>query len=336
MLQDLKENFAIKLFETEGSMKQSKEINKRDDGNVKNDDVPTRKIKLVNSNARDSNCTRGEENKTTKSDEDDDDDSSATLELSSEVVTTSDDSLIDLETIKKLKTVDIEHNFSLEISEDDDVVNINMIEIGSGKEKELVKKIKIKSPVKDKKCSFKFSALDKEILKTENVGMDLEKFKDRYLNEVDRDFKCKFNHNHVVEDDNDKVISSAIDFALDATRKRKLVNKGEKEKSIKRKKLKKINSKGKKVKKSKKDDLHNRKLKLKIKFKDGKKKKLKKKKKKTKVLKQYVLQFSPVQLNSVIAKPETAVSPMKRKYIKFEKSPDKLVQTSIHSFFKVK
>ncbi|XP_073966125.1 uncharacterized protein [Choristoneura fumiferana] len=347
-MEESKENLTVKLSETEESLEQSKEIRKIDDENVKTDDFLTDEINLVNKDsidAKDSNCSEGEgaieksdsnptvdDNDTTKSD-DGDDDSSATFELPSESVAKSDDSLNDFDTPKTLKTVDIEHNSSLEISEHDDVVNINMIEIGSGNEKEFIKTIIIKSPVKDKKCSFKFSAIDKEILETENVDMDVEKFKDHYLNEVDRDFKCNFNHNHVANNDNDKVISSAIDFAIDATRKRKLDNKGVKDK-IKKRKLKKTDREVKRVKKLKKKDCHDRKLKLKIKFKDEKKKKLKRQK--TKILKQYVLQYSPVQLTSLITKPETDVSPMKRKYNKFEKSPDKLVQTSIQSFFKVK
>ncbi|KAI8431373.1 hypothetical protein MSG28_015907 [Choristoneura fumiferana] len=139
LAEGVKRKLNCKLSETEESLEQSKEIRKIDDENVKTDDFLTDEINLVNKDsidAKDSNCSEGEgaieksdsnptvdDNDTTKSD-DGDDDSSATFELPSESVAKSDDSLNDFDTPKTLKTVDIEHNSSLEISEHDDVVTL--------------------------------------------------------------------------------------------------------------------------------------------------------------------------------------------------------------------
>lgn len=86
--------------------------------------------------------------------------------------------------------------------------------------------------------------------------------------------------------------------------------------------------------------IRNKKLELKIKWREERFKlritETKRKRrlvKNKKSFKQYVLKYN-VDENSFIAKPETEITPPKRKYIKQEKPQDKLVQTSIQSFFK--
>ncbi|XP_063545360.1 uncharacterized protein LOC134753402 [Cydia strobilella] len=279
----------------------------------------------------------------------DEESSSSTFRLAPEFIADSDDSLPIIDTPKKLKMVNIKQD-SIEISKKDEIVNIDVVQIGSGKEKEFVKSLDLKSPVKNKMFSFKFSPLDKEPLKTD-VDMDVESFKDQYLNEVDRD-KCvkdsKNEERKKVDSIDKKCKKRKLEMKEEVRKKRK--KDGKQRDGMKHKKIKlKIKAmdpekagqmRTKKIKKMK--ELHkkirDKHVSIKIKLKDGNKCKIKKSKKiqKVKSYKQYVLKYSPL-LSSNIAKPETDVTPMKRKHTKIEKSPsDKLVQTSIQSFFKVK
>ncbi|XP_063631239.1 uncharacterized protein LOC134802490 [Cydia splendana] len=282
-------------------------------------------------------------------DKSDDESSSSTFRLAPEFIADSDDSLPIIDTPKKLKMVDIKQD-SIEISKKDEIVNIDVVQIGSGKEKEFVKNLDLKSPVKNKMFSFKFSPLDKEPLKTD-VDMDVESFKDRYLNEVDREKCVKHSKNEErkkVDSTGKKCKKRKLEMTEEVRKKRKNDCKqkdGMKHKKIKLKikaidpeKGQKRTKKMKKMKELHKKIIRDKHVSIKIRLKDGNKCKTKKSKKiqKVKSYKQYVLKYSPL-LSSNIAKPETDVTPMKRKYTKIEKSPsDKLVQTSIQSFFKVK
>ncbi|XP_072946652.1 uncharacterized protein [Epargyreus clarus] len=121
-----------------------------------------------------------------------------------------------------------------------------------------------------------------------------------------------------------------------------LVNKVDKKRPESRKN--KILSKVKvQYKKNKKLSIQNRGFKVKIKWRKeqlnlkitDERKKSKKVKNTPKVLKQYVLKYSPevTSPKDVIMKPEDN-TPVKRKYVKTEKRTDNLVQTNISSFFK--
>ncbi|XP_048002834.1 uncharacterized protein LOC125239330 [Leguminivora glycinivorella] len=277
----------------------------------------------------------------------DDESSTSTFQLPSEFIAESEDSLPIMDTPKKLKMVDIKQD-SIEISKNDEIVNIDVVQVGSGNEKEFVKNLDLKSPVKTKMFSFKFSSLDKEPFKTD-IDMDVESFKDHYLSEVDRD-KCNSKNEEVKQDLTDKKVKKRKLEMTDEDRKKRR-KEGKKHKDSKHKKIKlkikaidpeKVGQKrAKKMKKMKefhKKIVRDKHVNIKIKLKDENKRKIKKSKKiqKVKSYKQYVLKYSPL-LSSNIAKPEVDVTPMKRKYTKMEKSPaDKLVQTSIQSFFKVK
>nr|XP_013189879.1 unnamed protein product [Amyelois transitella] len=308
----------------------------------------------------------------------DDESSNSTFQLPPEFIADdSNDSLPIFET-PKLKTVDIQKDSSLEISENDEVVNVSVVKMEeTASSTDFMKNLDLKSPMKSKKCAFKFSPLDNETLEKENVGFDLECFKNRYLNEVGRDFKCKFRHDHAVTEKCSK-LRTAIDFAMEASRdrkrslaedrsleeipekKRKITDGTEKQKEIKRGKSKR-KSKKKKIKgnttdiklSNGKDNLKlsvqgKRKKKTRVSIKDKEiKVKIQWKKEKVQVkitesevkqdcpkLKQYVLTYKDMN-EPVLEKPQFDVTPMRRKYVKQEKSPDNFKQTSIQNFFKV-
>ncbi|KAJ0169276.1 hypothetical protein K1T71_015160, partial [Dendrolimus kikuchii] len=88
-------------------------------------------------------------------------------------------------TPKNLKTIHIENDSSIEISKDNQIINIDVVKMDSAMDN--FKLPALKSPVKNKKCFLKFSATDKEILQNTNFNLDLESFKNHYLNEVDGD-----------------------------------------------------------------------------------------------------------------------------------------------------
>lgn len=74
---------------------------------------------------------------------------------------------------------------------------------------------------------------------------------------------------------------------------------------------------------------------LRLKIKESKKEKIEKIENEHSKYKQYVLQyFSEITPKQVLMKPEKDISPLKRKYVKQDKTPDKLKQMSIQSFFK--
>ncbi|KAJ2941680.1 hypothetical protein O0L34_g10472 [Tuta absoluta] len=385
------------------------ENEKNDHVENKNNDIKNEKIDDV-------------ENK--KDLEHEDDSSNSTFQLPSEFIADhhSDESLPLFETPKKLTTVDIQKDSSLEISENNEVVDIKVTKIkDNSPNSNLFKNLKLKIPLKTDKCALKFSPTDKEALQEEKLDIDVESFKNVYLNEVDRDFQCNFKHKHKHE--KKKVekgkLRTAIDFAVDATKvkdnkrkklKRKLITndggakkkpKVDKEivldcndsnniklrlnntedvtesidltldnpKSSKCKKSPKSspktndkcetvktskNDKNRRLKKLKKlkNKKHRENIQVKIRFREKRlsleintksKKKLSKNKTRKghhhlideSKLKQYILQYSDnVSPNKVLVKPSHDITPKKRNYVKLEKSPDALVQTSIQSFFK--
>lgn len=222
------------------------------------------------------------------------------------------------------------------------------------------------SPVKTQKCALKFSPVDKETLQKTNLDIDFQSFKNQYLNEVGRDFKCEFSHQHIQNENKPGKLQSVIDFAIEASMRKEprklkrkmrqdrvannkkeltLVYKNRNKKNIKlicdnNKSLDltvdtpKIKKKHKKYKKNRaniqvKIKWREERLKLKI----TQSKKVKKVTKKS-AMKQYILNF-PKQKPEVVGllKPDYDVTPKKRKYVKTEKSPDNLIQTSIHNFF---
>ncbi|CAD0207160.1 unnamed protein product [Chrysodeixis includens] len=207
----------------------------------------------------------------------------------------------------KSKTVDILKDSSLEISAKDEIVNIDVIKLENSQNGEIYKNLDLKSPQKCQTCTLKFSPNSKEVVKTENIDMDVESFKDQYLNEVGLQ--------RVSISDSESVKSKT-------KRKRRRTDKLVLKYKSKKRKKKNI-------------EIKNKNIQLKIKWWD-KHLKLKitdKKKHKKKKFKQYVLNYS--ENKSEVAKPEYDVTPKKRKYVKQEKSPDNLVQTSIEKFFKI-
>ncbi|XP_061727655.1 uncharacterized protein LOC133532820 [Cydia pomonella] len=290
-----------------------------------------------NSSDKENNINQNNGNDNVKSD---DESSSSTFQLAPEFIADSDDGLPIIDTPKKLKMVDIKQD-SIEISKKDEIVNVDVMQVDSGRENEFVKNLDLKGPVKNKMFSFKFSPLDKEPLKTD-VDMDVESFKDRYLNEIDRDKCVKKNERKKEVDSTDKKCKKRkLEMKEEVRKKRKKDSKKRKKIKLKIKAIdpekagKKRTKKIKKIKEHKKIIRDNVSIKIRLKDGNSKTKKLKKIQK-VKSYKQYVLKYSPL-LSSNIAKPEIDVTPMKRKYTKIEKSPsDKLVQTSIQSFFKAK
>lgn len=216
--------------------------------------------------------------------------------------------------------MDILKDSSLEISAKDEVINIDVIKIENIQNDEFLKKIELKSPEKSKKCAFKFSPYNKEILDTENLDIDMESFKDQYLSEVGlqrvkRDVKI-----------DEKVTEKT---SSKKSRKRKhddeivLKYESKKRKKDKKKKRKNISIKDKNIQ-----------VKIKWRKEQFKLKIESKKKKKSKKFKQYILGCSP-QYCSI--KPNNDITPLKKKKIlKQEKTPDNLIQTSIQKFFKIK
>ncbi|XP_030036260.2 uncharacterized protein LOC115451975 [Manduca sexta] len=264
------------------------------------------------------------------------DDSSSTFQLPSEFIADihSDDSLPIFNTPTKLKTVDIQKDSSLEISANDKSVDINVVKMEDSDNVDFLHSLSIKSPVKSKKCALKFSPTDKEMLQESNIGIDLESFKNHYLNEVVRE--CNTEIPHVT-----KVRKRKHPKDKRRSKKRKLddikINHDERkrERRIKKKKLKtKVSITNDNI--QVKIKWRTERLNLEIRDKKKVRNKQKKESKKMKKLKQYVLQYTQDSVKDVLVKPEKEVSPLKRKYVKQEKSPDKLVQTSIQRFFTVK
>lgn len=207
----------------------------------------------------------------------------------------------------KSKTVDNLKDSSLEISAKDEIVNIDVIKLENTQNCDTYKKMEVKTPQKCQTCTLKFSP-NKQVPHKENIDMDVESFKDQYLNEVGLQ--------RVAKSDSGSVRSVT-------RRKRKRTDKLVLKYESKKRKKKNIEIKNKNIQlKIKWWDRH---LKLKI---SGSKKH-----KKSKKYKQYVLKYS--ENKSEVAKPSYDVTPRKRKYVKQEKSPDNLVQTSIEKFFKI-
>ncbi|KAF9416879.1 hypothetical protein HW555_005882 [Spodoptera exigua] len=216
----------------------------------------------------------------------------------------------------KLKTVDILKNSSLEISAEHEMVNVDVIKIENNENEDFIKSLGLKSPERSQKCAFKFSPYNKEVLESQNVDIDVESFKDRYLNEVGLQ---RIKTENVTPE-------KAVKKTTKKMRKRKLNDEI----------VLKLESK--KRKKNRKDiSIKDKNIKVKIRWRDEELKvhiKDTKKIKKSKKYRQYVLECSPDNCSTV--KPEKEITPLKRKYKKQEKSPDNLIQTSIQKFFKVK
>ncbi|XP_022835122.1 uncharacterized protein LOC111362647, partial [Spodoptera litura] len=216
----------------------------------------------------------------------------------------------------KLKTVDILKNSSLEISAPDEIVNIDMIKIENMENEDFIKKLGLKSPEKSEKCAFKFSPYNKEVLESQNIDIDVESFKDQYLNEVGLQRTKKEDRKEV----------ETVNNTTKKSRKRKLnddfVLKVESKKRKKNRKDISIKDKNIKVKIRWRDE------ELKVQIRDTNKIK------KSKKYKQYILECSSDNCSTV--KPDKEITPLRRKYKKQDKSPDNLIQTSIQKFFKVK
>lgn len=281
------------------------------------------------------------------------DDSNSTFQLPPEFIAdyNSDQSLPIIDTPKKLKKVNIE-NDTMEISTNDQIINIDLVKIQND---ECVRNVII--PEKAEKCALKFSAFDKEVLEKNNVDIDVESFKHQYLNEVDRQFNGTSKQ---IDVENCDVPSKVCNENKDSTKKpakrklpndrvaskrrktTKIDNETDKNNEGRKRKIIKLKRKSKRNRANKTElSIRNKNINLKIKWKDEelnlKISKLKKKsrKDKSKVLKQYVLKyFNQNNQNGVIGKPDVDVVPIKRHYVKTEKSPDNLKQTSIDSFFK--
>ncbi|XP_075989919.1 uncharacterized protein LOC142985567 [Anticarsia gemmatalis] len=196
----------------------------------------------------------------------------------------------------KLKTVDIEKDSSLEISANNEIVNIDVFKINSEQEKH---NFMTNIDLNLNKCAFKFSPCN-DTAENNDVNLDIETFKNQYLSEV------KKNKENRKRKNKDKIV-----LTYEEKRKRT------KQRSIS------IKNKDIQVK------IKWRKEQLKLQFDNIKNKK------KNKKFRQYVLQYSPEKAPN-IGKPEIDVTPKKRKYVKQEKSPDNLVQTSLEKFFKIK
>lgn len=284
-----------------------------------------------------------------------DDDSNSTFHLPAEFIAdyNSDQSLPMFDTPKKLKKVNIE-NDRMEISTSDQIINIDLVKIQND---ECVRDVII--PEKAGKCALKFSTFDKEVLEKNNVDIDVESFKNQYLNEVDRQFNgiskqinvenCDLSsmvcNEDIIKDSPKKSAKRKLPRDSVASKRRKTTKMDhETDKNIddRKRKIKKLNSKSKRNRTNKTElSIRNKNINLKIKWKNEelnlKISKLKKKsrKDKTKVLKQYVLKyFNQNNQNGVIGKPDVDVVPIKRQYVKMEKSPDNMKQMSIDSFFK--
>ncbi|CAH0404046.1 unnamed protein product [Chilo suppressalis] len=279
-----------------------------------------------------------------------DDSSNSTFQLAPEFVAdhNSDESISYFETPKKTKTVEIAKDSSMEISERNDKINIDLIKIENANDEKTDSVETYKSPEKKQNVQLKFSP---KVKNNDRMEIDIESFKNQYLNEVDGNFKCNYSHKHEESSSSTPKLRTAIDFAMEAaktTRKRKLKrkksssNKKRKEShlvlkfegDISKKKLSKRRKKSKKTELS----ITNDEMRVKISLKRQKfrLKIMQSRTPKTpKTLKQYVLKFDQnASENAVIEKPETDVAPMKRKYVKLEKSPDSFKQMSLHSFFK--
>lgn len=114
----------------------------------------------------------------------------------------------------KHKIIEIKQDSSLEISENDQSINIDVIKIEDGPTSN-DENVKMNIPEHMKTC-FKFSSLDKETLEKNDIDIDLESFKKEYLSEVDRMFQCNFKHKHIINPVEQRRYRSPIDFALDA------------------------------------------------------------------------------------------------------------------------
>lgn len=288
------------------------------------------------------------------------DDSNSTFQLPPEFIAdyNSDQSLPIMDTPKKLKKVNIE-NDRMEISTNDQIINIDLVKIQNDgytpvSTPPVVRNVM--TPDKAGKCALKFSAFDKEVLEKNNVDIDVESFKHQYLNEVDRQFNgtskqidvenCDLPSKVCNEDKGSKKPAKRKlpnDRVASKRRKTtKIDNKTDNNIEDRKRKIMKLKRKLKRNRANKTElSIRNKNINLKIKWKDEelnlKISKLKKKsrKDKSKVLKQYVLKyFNQNNQNGVIGKPDVDVVPIKRHYVKTEKSPDNLKQTSIDSFFK--
>ncbi|CAH0731099.1 unnamed protein product, partial [Brenthis ino] len=225
------------------------------------------------------------------------------------------DTILFINDTTKLKKINIQSD-SMEISENEEKVNIDLVKV----EDEM-------SPKTDKKGKcLKFSPFEGNLEK--NMDIDVESFKNQYLNEVDRKFCCNFEHKHTNNQNNNVQLKTAIDFAVNTLNKppkRKLPS--DNNVASKRIKITKM-VKNKKYKNKTELSIRNRNINLRIKWKNEevnlkisnlKKRNRRSRKKKKKVLKQYVL--SPQADGSdIIRRPTNDVSPIKRKYIKTEKS----------------
>lgn len=314
-----------------------------------------------------------EEIETPKVLEDDSDDSSSTFQLPPEFIAEeSNESLPIINTPNKLKTFDIQKDSSLEISKNDhQIVEIDVVKMDTVTEND--ENDTPNSPFNIKKCALKFNPVDKETLKNHDIGIDMECFKNYYLNEVDKDFKTNTTNNI---NNQDSVVSDGVDKSAKKTglkRRRRMQEVHSKKRKMEEEKAKRElrrckrrNTVTENIKltfgseqKRKKRRRRKNKIKIKVSISDvdmpvkikwrrqqqlrlkiseikNKKKPKKKLTDNKSTLKQYILNPTQCPSDEIIVKPEKEVSPPKRKYIKHEKLTDNLVQTSLRNFFTVK
>ncbi|VVC98850.1 unnamed protein product, partial [Leptidea sinapis] len=246
---------------------------------------------------------------------------------------------------KHINTVNIQNNSVMEVSENNEIVNINF---------------KINETPKGK-MSFKFSPA-KDVTDKHDIDLDLETFKSQYLSEIvgvakenkgfiedPRDKKKRKRKADTEESDKKKRkitrnLKNQSTEKVETKRKKPMAANGcennIKEKRAKLKKNKKVVVEFKKPKKKPKKrcgtelSIRNKGIRVNIRWVKERLKLKITKANENKNLKQCVLQFSQERPRNIVMAPAD-VSPLKRKYTKKDKLCDNLVQTSLHSFFKV-
>ncbi|XP_013163286.1 PREDICTED: uncharacterized protein LOC106114570 [Papilio xuthus] len=98
-------------------------------------------------------------------------------------------------TPKKLKPVHIQKDSTMEISENDQTVKIEVIKNEENSPNDLEMNF-----MKKNKCAFKFNP-NKEEIHTNIQDLDVESFKNHYLNEIERDKNCSNNKKNIKNDE---------------------------------------------------------------------------------------------------------------------------------------
>ncbi|XP_038221358.1 uncharacterized protein LOC119839211 [Zerene cesonia] len=235
----------------------------------------------------------------------------------------------------KSKPVIVNTDSAIEISKNDQKLDISVV--------------KMAPCDKDNIVPLKFSP--RKEMSSKNMEIDLESFKNQYLNEVGRD--SNKNHLDSTKSDEEK---SKYRSKIRKTKDKKRDNKSAKSKIRKRNATdnaksenvdlvfemsENVTRKKKEVTRKKRREtelsIRDKNIHVNIKWRREKfKLKITKSKEERKVLKQYVLNYPERSERGVLIKPVTEVSPIRRKSKKSKQKPDNLVQTSIANFFKIK